>query len=225
MLVFLLPGSIGRVMLPGTDIPVGRADRSMPFCQDCGARLAEGSKFCTDCGAAVLELPESGEVLPTAPSSPGHPVVAERMVAIIPNLIRPRRLSLKGPVWHHLVVTSDRIMVVQRTVTGLERFKQDIGVIGPDPGHFSLKTMKPERILEENPESQVIPLTDLLSLAVTKFVFYSTEDGTEPYWQVQLTTRKETLKLVTDYHDDPGEYFQDPALREVLGERLIIQDM
>ena len=197
----------------------------MPFCQDCGARLAEGSKFCTDCGAALLEVTEREGPPQPAISSPGAPVLAERVVAIIPNLIRPRRLSLKGPVWLHLVVTSDRIILVQRTVTGLERLKQDVGVIGPDPGHFLLKAMKPEQILEENPESQVIPLTDLLSLAVSKFVSYSTEDGTEPYWQVLLTTMKETLKLVTDYHDDPGEYFRDPALREVLGERLIIRDM
>ena len=197
----------------------------MPFCQDCGARLAEGSKFCTDCGAAVLEVTEREGPLQTAPSSPVEPVVAERVIVIIPNLMRPRRLSLKGPLWLHLIVTSGRIIVVQRTVTGLERLKQDIGIIGPDPGHFLLKAMKPERILEEYPESQVIPLTDLRTLAVSKFVSYSTEDGTEPYWQVQLTTTKENIKLVTDYHDDPGEYFRNPALRQVLGERLIIQDM
>ena len=213
----------GRVMVMLVDIPV--REYCMPFCQDCGAKLEEGSKFCTDCGAPLLEVPESGGVPPPTPSSPGQPVVAEMVVAIIPNLMRPRRLSLKGPVWHHLVVTSDRIIVVQKTVKGLDRIKQDIGVIGPDYEYSFMKSMKPEQILEENPESQVIPLNELMTVTVLKFVSYSTEDGTEPYWQVQITTKKEVLKLRTEYHEDPGEYFRNPVLAHLLGERLVLQDM
>jgi len=213
----------GRVMVMLVDIPV--REYCMPFCQDCGAKLEEGSKFCTDCGAPLLEVPESGGVPPPTPSSPGQPVVAEMVVAIIPNLMRPRRLSLKGPVWHHLVVTPERIIVVQKTVKGLDRIKQDIGVIGPDYEYSFMKSMKPEQILEENPESQVIPLNELMTVTVLKFVSYSTEDGTEPYWQVQITTKKEVLKLRTEYHDDPGEYFRNPVLAHLLGERLVLQDM
>lgn len=195
------------------------------FCQDCGARLPDGSKFCTDCGAPVLEVPDNGTALQPARESSGIPARTETVVVIIPNLMRPRRLSLKGPVWHHLVVTSDRIIMVQQTVKGLERIKQDIGVIGPAPGHFFLKAMKPDQILEDYPESRVIPLEDLVNVTVTKFISYSTEDGTEPYWQVLFTTKTETLKLVTDYHEDPSEYFRDPVLRQTLGERLFLQDM
>ncbi|MCE5298139.1 MAG: hypothetical protein LLF84_04245 [Methanoregulaceae archaeon] len=123
------------------------------------------------------------------------------------------------------MVTPERIIAVQKTVKGIERFRQDVGVIGPDPGHFVLKAMKPEQILKENPESIVIPLGDLVNITVSKFVSYSTEDGTEPYWQVLITTKKETLKLRTDYHDDPSDYFRDPALHKVLGNHLNLQDI
>ena len=196
----------------------------MLFCQDCGARLEEGSKFCTDCGASVLDISGSGQAVPADGDSGQGPTGAEKVIAVIPNLMKVRGLFLKGPSWHHLVVTPERIIVVHKTVKGLSRIKQDIGVIGPDPGHFFLKSMKQEQIIEENPESQVIPLNDLMTITVSKFVSYSTEDGTEPYWQVQITTKKETLKLRTDYHDNPGEYFRNPALTQVLGKRLILQD-
>jgi hypothetical protein len=186
--------------------------------------LKAGSKFCTDCGAPVLDVPGSGPAVLAACESSQGPTGAEKVIAVIPNLMKVRGLFLKGPSWHHLVVTPDRIIVVQKTVKGLERVKQDIGVIGPDPGYFFLKAMKPERILAENPESQVIPLNELMTVTVSKFISYSTEDGTEPYWQVQITTKKETLKLRTDYHDDPGEYFRNPALTQVLGKRLVLQD-
>lgn len=196
----------------------------MPFCQDCGARLEAGSKFCTDCGAPVLDVPGSGPAVLAAGESAQSPTGAEKVIAVIPNLMKVRGLFLKGPSWHHLVVTPERIIVVQKTVKGLLRVKQDIGVIGPDYEYSFMKSMKPERIIEENPESQVIPLGDLVTITVSKFVSYSTEDGTEAYWQVLLTTKKEALKLRTDYHEDPGEYFRDPALMQLLGERLILQD-
>jgi hypothetical protein len=197
----------------------------MPFCQDCGALLNAGSKFCTDCGAPVLDVPGSGPNVLAAGESAQGAGGEEKVIAVIPNLMKVRGLFLKGPSWHHLVVTSGRIIVVQKTVKGLERMKQDIGVIGPDPGYFFLKAMKPDQILAENPESQVIPLTELMTVTVSKFVSYSTEDGSEPYWQVFLTTKKEALKLRTDYHDDPGEYFRNPALTQVLGKRLVLQDI
>lgn len=196
----------------------------MPFCQDCGAKLEEGSKFCTDCGAPVLKVPGSGPAVLAADESTQGPTGAEMVIAVIPNLMRPRRLSLKGPVWHHLVVTPERIIVVQKTVKGLERIKQDIGVIGPDYEYSFMKSMKPEQILAENPESIVIPLNELITVTVLKFVSYSTEDGTEAYWQVLLTMKTEVLKLRTDYHEDPGEYFRNPALMQLLGKRLILQD-
>ncbi len=203
----------------------------MQFCQECGNRLEEGSKFCTDCGAPVQVGPDGPEGPPPVLTQPGadisDPSRPEKVIQVIPNLMRVRGLGLffKGPVWHHLVVTSQRIIVVQRTVKGLERVKQDIGVIGPDPGYFFLKAMKPERILEENPESKVIPLNELITVTVLKFVSYSTDEGTEPFWQVQLTTKKEVLNLRTDCHEDPGEYFRDPALCQVLGKRLVLQDI
>lgn len=213
----------GRVIVMLVDIPV--REYCMPFCQDCGAKLEEGSKFCTDCGAPLLEVPGRGGVPPTAPLSPGELAGAEKVIAVIPNLMRVRGLFFKGPVWHHLVVTPERIIVVQKTVKGLDRIKQDIGVIGPDYEYSFMKSMKPEQILEENPESQVIPLNELMTVTVLKFVSYSTEDGTEPYWQVQITTKKEVLKLRTEYHEDPGEYFRNPVLAHLLGERLVLQDM
>ncbi|HOB59251.1 MAG TPA: zinc ribbon domain-containing protein [Methanoregulaceae archaeon] len=197
----------------------------MPFCQDCGARLEEGSRFCTDCGAPVLDVPGSGPAVPADSDSGQGPIGVEKVIAVIPNLMKVRGLFFKGPSWHHLVVTSERIIVVHKTVKGLSRIKQDIGVIGPDYEYSFMKSMKPERIREENPESQVIPLGDLVSITVSKFVSYSTEDGTEAYWQVLLTTKKEALNLRTDYHEDPGEYFRDPALMQLLGERLILQDI
>lgn len=197
----------------------------MPFCQDCGARLEEGSKFCTDCGAPVLEVPGSGPAVLAADESAQGPTLAEEVIAVIPNLMRVRGLFFKGPVWHHLVVTPERIIVVQKTVKGLLRIKQDIGVIGPDYEYSFMKSMKPEQILAENPESIVIPLNELITVTVLKFVSYSTEDGTEAYWQVLLTTKKDVLKLRTDYHEDPGEYFRNPALKQLLGKRLILADM
>lgn len=197
----------------------------MPFCQDCGARLEEGSKFCTDCGAPVLEVPGSGPAVLAADESAQGPTLAEEVIAVIPNLMRVRGLFFKGPVWHHLVVTPERIIVVQKTVKGLLRIKQDIGVIGPDYEYSFMKSMKPEQILAENPESIVIPLNELITVTVLKFVSYSTEDGTEAYWQVLLTTKKDVLKLRTDYHEDPGEYFRNPALNQLLGKRLILADM
>lgn len=196
----------------------------MPFCQDCGAKLEEGSKFCTDCGALVLDVPGSGPAVLAAGESAQGPIGAEKVIAVIPNLMKVRGLFFKGPSWHHLVVTPERIIVVQKTVKGLLRIKQDIGVIGPDYEYSFMKSMKPERIIEENPESQVIPLNELIMVTVSKFVSYSTEDGTEPYWQVLITTKKDVLKLRTDYHEDPGEYFRDPALIQLLGKRLILQD-
>ncbi len=196
----------------------------MPFCPDCGAMLNAGSKFCTDCGAPVLVVSRSSPSVLAAGESAQGPTRTEKVIAVIPNLMKVRGLFLKGPSWHHLVVTPERIIVVQKTVKGLDRIKQDIGVIGPDYDYSFMKSMKPEQIIEENPESQVIPLGDLVNITVSKFVNYSTEDGTEPYWQVLLTTKKEALKLRTDYYDDPGEYFRDPALMQLLGNRLILQD-
>ncbi len=195
----------------------------MPFCPDCGARLEAGSKYCTDCGARVPVDLDSGPVFDAAIESTG----AETVVAIIPNLMRVRGLGilLKGPVWQHLVLTSQRIIVVQRSRKGLDRLKQDIGNIAPDYEFIFLKTMKPERILDENHDSKVIPLIELVALEVLIFSSYSTEDGIEPYWQVQITTKKGILKLRTDYHDDPGEYFQNPALKRLFGERLVLQEM
>jgi len=211
--------------------PVRSAETSVQFCQECGNRLEEGSKFCTDCGAPVQVGPDGPEVPPPVRSQPGadisDPSCPEKVIQVIPNLMRVRGLGLffKGPVWHHLVVTSQRIIVVQRTVKGLDRFKQDIGVIGPDYEYSFMKSMKPERIIEENPESQVILLNDLMMVTVLKFVSYSTEDGTEPYWQVQITTNKEVLKLRTEYHEDPGEYFRNPTLIQLLGKRLSLHNM
>lgn len=197
----------------------------MPFCTECGARLDEASHFCTECGAPVspgLVTASPASAIPSTEAA-GHEVV----VQVIPNLMRVRGLGFffKGPVWHHMVVTSRRIIVVQKTVKGLLRFKQDIGIIGPDYEHIFVKSMKPDVILEEYPESQVILLEDLVHLTVTKFTSYSAEEGTEYYWQVQVATRTQVLTLRTDYHEDPGEYFRNPALTSLLGERLHIRDM
>jgi hypothetical protein len=194
----------------------------MPFCTECGARLAEDARFCTDCGVPVEQLPVGAAgVQPFTDSTPPGP---ETVMAVIPNLMRVRGLVLRGPSWHHLVMTSERIIVVQRTLNGIERFRQEIGVIGPDLESLFLKSMTPEQVLAGNPESRVIPLSDIVDVTVSKFVSYSTEDGAEPYWQVRLTTPQEVLKLRTDYHDDPEKHFRDPALVRLLGGRLSLLD-
>jgi hypothetical protein len=205
----------------------------MPFCTECGARLDEDSQFCTECGSQMSPVQASAGPVSPSPATGSREVAGtdvpgpETVVLVIPNLMRVRGLGflLRGPVWHHMVVTSRRIIIVQKTVKGLERFKQDLGIIGPDYEHIFMRSMKPDTLLEENPESQVIPLPDLVHLAVTKFSTYSVEEGTDYYWQVVVTTSKQVMTLRTDYHEDPGEYFRNPALMRMLGERLHIRDM
>lgn len=196
----------------------------MPFCQDCGAKLDAGAQFCTDCGAPVLDVQEIGATQPASSELPPSRTDPEKIVAVIPNLMKVRGLFLKGPSWHHVVVTPDRVIVVQRSLKRLERYKQDIGIRGPDDDHYYLKSMTPGEILEENPESQVIPLVNLVNITVSKIVSYSS-DGTQCHWQVLITTKKETLTLRTDYDEDPGKYFRNPELIEMLGTRLLLTEM
>lgn len=197
----------------------------MAFCTECGARLDEATRFCTECGAPVSTGQDTASPTSAIPSTEG--AGQEGVVQVIPNLMRVRGLVflLKGPVWHHLVVTSERIIIVQKTVKGLERFKQNAGIIGPDHEHFFMKSMKPSAILEENPESVAIPLRDLEHLTVTKYTTYSAEEGPEYYWQVQVAAKGQVHNLRTEYHEDPGEYFRNPALKSLLRERLHILDM
>jgi len=196
----------------------------MAFCTECGSRLDEPARFCTECGAPVSPGQDTASPVSAIPST--EEAGQEKVVQVIPNLMRVRGLGFlfKGPVWHHLVVTSERIIIVQKTVKGFERFKQDAGIIGPDHEHFFMKSMKPSAILAENPESVAIPLRDLEHLTVTKFTSYSAEEGPEYYWQVQIATSTQVLTLRTEYHEDPGEYFRNPALRSLLGPRLHLQD-
>lgn len=196
----------------------------MPFCQDCGAKLDAGAQFCTDCGAPVLDVQEIGAIQPASSELPPSRTDPEKIVAVIPNLMKVRGLFLKGPSWHHVMVTPDRVIVVQRSLKRLERYKQDIGIRGPDDDHYYLKSMTPGEILEENPESQVIPLVNLVNITVSKIVSYSS-DGTQCHWQVLITTKKETLTLRTDYDEDPGKYFRNPELIEMLGTRLLLTEM
>lgn len=134
-------------------------------------------------------------------------------------------LYLRGPVWHHLVITSRRIIVVQRTLRRLEKLKQDLGIIGPDFDYHTLQYMHPGDILAENPKSRVIPFDDLVSLAVTHYIARSPDEDDEHYWQVRFTTRDQPLTLRTDTNVDPREYFRNPVMTQVLGERLITRDM
>jgi hypothetical protein len=209
------------------------AEKTMPFCTECGARIEEASDFCTECGARILPGRVPGAPVSSSPPDCTRTADAtelsgtEAIVQVIPNLMRVRGLGFlfKGPVWHHMVVTSRRIIIVQKTLKGLDRFKQDIGIIGPDYEYIFMKSMKAEVILGENPESQVIQLSDLMQLKVTKFSTYSAEEGTQYYWQVEVTTSKRNLTLRTDYHEDPGEYFRNPELCKLLGPRLLLQDM
>ncbi len=202
----------------------------MPFCQECGSRLEAGSKYCTECGEPFTPVPDDSAVSPDAPgqadeSSEDLPA-AEKVIAIIPNLMRVRGLGifLKGPVWHHMVVTPQRIILVRRTVEGLERFKQDIGIIGPDYEYPLMKSMQPGKILDEYPESLVIPQKDIITMTVTKYTTYDAEEGTHYYWQVEIATNKQILTLRTDYDEDPGEYFRNPPLIELFRERLVLGD-
>jgi hypothetical protein len=156
----------------------------------------------------------------------GHPG-QEMVILVIPNLMRIRGLGffLQGPVWHHLVVTSIRIIVVQRTLRRLEKLKRDLGIIGPDFDYPMFRYMHPDEILTENPESRVIPLEDLVSLAVIHYVIRSPEEADEHYWEVRIMMRDKPLTLRTDTNEDPRMYFRNPALVELLGERLDTRNM
>ena len=59
----------------------------MPFCKNCGAKLAEDAAFCQECGAPV-----KAPVTPTAPSAPSIPAFrsadwGERFVAWLIDII------------------------------------------------------------------------------------------------------------------------------------------
>ncbi len=202
----------------------------MPFCRECGSRLEESSKFCTECGERVAPVQDNSAVTSHSPSQDGKSIedvsAPEKVVSIIPNLmwVRGLGLFLKGPVWHHLVVTPQRFILVRRTVQGIDRIKQDIGIIGPDYEYPLLKYMQPDKILEEYPESIVIPLQDLISIEVTRYGTQDSEEGIQYYRQVRLATKDREITLRTDYGEDPGEYFRDPVLIRLLKERLILED-
>ena len=57
----------------------------MPFCQNCGAQMPEGTKFCTSCGATFGQQPTQTEFLVvTTPTVPGYRV--KKVLGVVTGL-------------------------------------------------------------------------------------------------------------------------------------------
>lgn len=196
----------------------------MSYCSECGAGVTPGSRYCSQCGIRQDDEPEFRD--PSRPTPVFIPDT-ERVIQVIPNLLLVKgfRLFVRGEGWLQMVITSHRIIMVQRTVTGIGKFKRDLGMEGQDYGFLALKSMKPEDILRENPESVVIMLTDLVKLRISKYVSLGDEGDQEWHWQFACSTRDEIRTYKTEDFMNPEKDLQNPEVIRLLGDRLDTAEM
>ena len=203
----------------------------MPFCPNCGIQVEAKQNFCPNCGQRLgpVPSPPAQGIAPPIPQATQMPPqvytpspvpqvrVGERIVAIVPNLKKPKSFGRWDT--YNLIVTERRCIFAALTGDMLNKAIKEANEQGKAQGKGFMdrwgdqmqssvgywhryESMEPEAALRENKENFSF------DISAVKNANYSRRDRMQGkvrlhYWEVQIETRGEKYKLESDF--DPSE--------------------